>query len=308
MKRFFAAAATRVARAVSTAGVASATCVVGAAFVVAPLPPAAAVDVLPGDPGERTDLVVMHDDGRWTGSPGAQDPRPALSLAKLYLGYWVLLEGKPEDQGKVLRMIRTSSDAVAGELDAAYPEAINEVAELFELTNTYSGGFWGRSSTSPYDLARFITAIIDDPVAEPIIRGMANHAPFAEDGFKQDFGTDQMAGVIGSKFGWSDDRSGAFGSVSFGPSWVIAAMSYGDVDEHTNDVHDWIDQSEDDLIFNLDHEEAEERGLTDGTDRLQVWLSDYGRSEPVPAIRPIIPEDDTDGRDTEDADDRDADD
>ncbi len=85
-------------------------------------------------------------------------------------------------------------------------------------------------------------------------------------------------------------------------------MSYGDVDEHTNDVHDWIDQSEDDLIFNLDHEDAEERGLTDGTDRLQVWLSDYGRSEPVPTIRPIIPENDADDRDTEDADDRDADD
>nr|VDG62065.1 Uncharacterised protein [Streptococcus thermophilus] len=288
MKRFIAAAATRALETVQALRAVGAACVVGAAFVVAPLPPAAAVDVLPGDPGERTDLVVMHDDGRWTGSPGAQDPRPALSLAKLYLGYWVLLEGTTEEQGKVLRMMRTSSDAVAGELDAAYPDAINEVAEMFELTSTRSDGYWGRSLTSPYDLARFISAIIDDPAAEPIIRGMANHAPYAEDGFKQDFGTDQMAGVIGSKFGWSDDRAGAFGSVSFGPDWVIAAMSYGDVDEHTDDVHDWIDQSEDDLIFDLDREEAEKRGLTDGADRFLVWLGDRGRSEPVPTIRPLI--------------------
>lgn len=260
------------------------------ALSVAATPSAVAVDVIPGDPGERTDLVVYHSDGRWTGSPNAKEARPALSLSKLYLGYGVLLEGSAEDRAKVLRMVRTSSDALAGQLDSAYPEAINSVAEKFELTDTHSNGYWGQTATSPYDLARFISEIIDDPVAEPIIRGMANHAPYAEDGFKQDFGTDQMAGVIGSKFGWSDDRAGAFGSVSFGPGWVIAAMTYGDVDEHTDDVHAWIDQSEEDLLFDVDRDRAEKRGLTNGAHRFPVWLGERGRSEPVPAIRPVIPE------------------
>ena len=68
MKRFLAAATT-------TAGLLTALAV----------PQADAVDVIPGDPGERTDLAVYHADGHWTGSPNARESRPALSLAKLYL-------------------------------------------------------------------------------------------------------------------------------------------------------------------------------------------------------------------------------
>lgn len=242
--------------------------------------PAHAVDVIPGDPGERTDLAVYHDDGRWTGSPNAKQARPALSLVKLYLGYWILREGDTADKGKVLRMVRGSSDGLAVELDRKYPEAINEIAEEFELTGTVSTGYWGKSSTSPYDLARFISLIKDDPVAEPIIRAMANHAPYAEDGFKQDFGTDQMDGVIGSKFGWSDDRSGAFGSVSFGPDWVIAAMTYGDVDDHTDDVHEWIDQSPSSgLLFPADDGGARE---------MKYWLSERGKPQPRPTVAAVV--------------------
>lgn len=248
------------------------------ALPVAPFAPAAhAVDVIPGDPGDRTDLVVYHSDGHWTGSANARETRPALSLAKLYLGYYVLAHGNPEEQGKVMQMIRVSDDLIAMELDAEYPDAINEVAEEFELEGTYSSGYWGKSGTSPYDLAKFVSAIIDDPVAEPLIRGMANHAPYAQDGFKQDFGTDQLDGAIGSKFGWADDRESAFGSVTFGSDWVAAALSYGDVDEHTDDVHEWIDQSEDaPLSFGLDPDIVEELTSVNGADALTIWMSDQG--------------------------------
>ena len=128
-----------------------------------------------------------------------------------------------------------------------------------------------------YDLARFVTAILGDPVAEPLVRGMANHAPYAEDGFKQDFGTDQLDGAIGSKFGWADDLESAFGSVTFGPDWVAAAMSYGDVDEHTDDVHAWIDQAEKNpLSFGLSDATTESLTMPNGAAQLTIWMSDEG--------------------------------
>lgn len=261
MKRFLAAATTT-------------ACLLTALAV----PQADAVDVIPGDPGERTDLAVYHADGHWTGSPNARESRPALSLAKLYLGYYVLANGTPEERGKVLRMIRVSDDLLAVELDEKYPDAINDVAEDFELSGTYSAGYWGKSETTPYDLAKFVMAIMDDPVAEPLIRGMANHAPYAQDGLKQDFGTDQIDGAIGSKFGWADDRESAFGSVSFGPDWVVAAMSYGDIDEHTDDVHAWIDQSEKNrLSFGVDRDTIDALDIANGAESLTVWSSERVR-------------------------------
>lgn len=261
MKKFFAAA----------------TLTAGLLAVVHAAPQALAIDVIPGDPGERTDLVVFHSDGRWTGTPNARETRPALSLAKLYLGYYVLANGTPEEQGKVLRMIRVSDDLLAVELDSEYPDAINKVAEEFELEDTHSSGYWGKSGTSPYDLAKFVRAILDDPIAEPLVRGMANHAPYAQDGLKQDFGTDQLEGAIGSKFGWADDRESAFGSVSFGPNWVAAAMSYGDIDEHTDDVHEWVDQSErNPLSFGVEESTADTLTARNGAGELSIWMTDQG--------------------------------
>ena len=259
---------------------------VAACLLVALAPaPAVALDVLPGDPGERTDMAVYHDGGRWSGSPGAKDPRPALSLAKLYLGYWILHNGKTEDKGKVWRMVRASSDGLSVELDRKYPKAIDEVAKEFGLTSTVSAGYWGRSSTSPYDMAKFINLVKDDPVAEPMIRAMANHTLYAEDGFAQDFGTDRLNGVIGTKFGWSDDRSGAVASVSFGRDFAVAAMTYGDVDDHTEDVLEWIDQTEQSRrVFGRAGQVA---GTTGAAGEMPWWLGPRGQKRPVPTLRPV---------------------
>lgn len=204
---------------------------------------AEAIELADGEPdSDRTTLAVLHTPEDWRGLPNAHEPRPALSLAKLHLGYWVLLHGTAEEKGKVVRMTQTSSDALAVELDENHPHAVDKVAELFGLEDTSSDGYWGRAETSAYDMARFVYELLDDPVAEPLLRGMAEHAPYAEDGFKQDFGTDQMPGVIGSKFGWTDDLTTAFASVSFGPDFVVAAFTFGDVDEHTDDIHAWVDK------------------------------------------------------------------
>ena len=177
--------------------------------------------------------AVVRQDGSVHGSHDADAPYPALSLVKLYLGYWVLRNGAPEDAARVEHMIRVSDDRVASDLDRKYPQAIDEVARQFGLTATARRGYWGQSTTSASDVARFVHSIQHDPVAAPIIRGMRTVAPVAADGFPQHFGTALLPGAQGSKFGWSDDRVSATASVSFGDGWTAAAMTYGDTRANT---------------------------------------------------------------------------
>lgn len=189
--------------------------------------------------------AVVWDDGTTTGSPDLDAPRPSLSLAKLYLGYWVAYHGAPGDQAKVEQMIRFSDDAVASALDVRYPQAIDEIARDFGLTATVRHGRWGATTTSAHDVARFIHEIQPDPVAFPILDGMRTASPVAADGFHQDYGTSRLPGAEGTKFGWSDDRRSATGTVSFGEGyghgWTAAALTYGDAGANTaealRDIH-----------------------------------------------------------------------
>lgn len=204
-------------------------------------PAAEAMDVKPGAAGGRTAVAVYHPNGSWTGSPDAHQARPALSLSKLYLGYWVLRHGHPGDKAQVEHMIRVSSDGVAAQLDRKYPHAIDAVARDFGLQNTARRGRWGNTATSAYDVAKFVSMIRNDPVAFPIIQGMRTAAPFAQDGFPQDYGTSRLPGAEGTKFGWSDDRSSYTATVSFGPGWTAAAMTVGDKGANTHDALALID-------------------------------------------------------------------
>lgn len=157
-------------------------------------PAAHAVDVKRGAPGGRTAVAVYHPDGSWTGSLDAHQPRAALSLSKLYLGYWVLQHGAPVDKAQVEHMIRVSPDSIAAHLDRRYPQAIDAVARQFGLTNTARRGRWGNTATSAYDAAKFVERIRRDPLAAPIIRGMRTASPIAQDGFRQDYGTSRLPG------------------------------------------------------------------------------------------------------------------
>lgn len=195
----------------------------GALGVAVPMPAAAST-------------AVVWDNGTTTGSPDAYAPRPALSLSKLYLGYWVLHHGAPEDKAKVEQMIRYSDDGIAFQLDRRYPNAIDDVARQFDLPATNRRGHWGNATTSANDVARFVQAIRFDPVAEPIMRGMRDAAPIAADGFHQDYGTSRLPGAQGTKFGWSDDRRSATGTVSFGDRWSASALTYGDARANTNEA------------------------------------------------------------------------
>ena len=188
----------------------------------------------------RTAIAVYHPDGRWTGSPDALEPRPALSLAKLYLGYYVLYHGTDEERDLVKDMIRVSNNSYAERLDEAYPQAIGEIASEFGLPDTDRNGGWGRTTTSPYDVAKFIASIVWDPRAEPLLDGMKNVPDTADDGFRQIFGTAKLDHVEGFKTGWSNDEKSQTGSVAYGEVddhlWVAAALTNGDAYDNTTDA------------------------------------------------------------------------
>ena len=223
---------------------------VGAALLVASLSfPLSAYHVDPSYNRDRTGLAVVHPDGRVSISPKAEEARPALSLAKLYLGYYVLYNGTKAEKKQVEEMIASSDDGIASRLDAKFPEAIDEIAKDFDLKQTARGVSWGKSQTSARDLATFIASIVWDPAAKPLFAGMEKQSAVASDGFIQGFGTARLKRVKGSKMGWSDDRESATGSVSWGEigkeTWAVAALTYGTAYENTVDTNVGINQVND---------------------------------------------------------------
>ena len=86
--------------------------------------------------------------------------------------------------------------------------------------------------TSTYDAVSFIAQLIEQDPTHPILVAMAEADPVAADGYGQDFGTSVLPGVIGTKWGWSDDRD-LHSSVSFGENFVVAAAVTGTADDLT---------------------------------------------------------------------------
>ncbi|GGG70987.1 hypothetical protein [Corynebacterium pelargi] len=213
-----------------------ASLVLAAALPFAAAPMAQALEVPINGVPDRTQITVDTPIGVRAATPNADQSRPALSLSKLYLGYWVLHHGAAEDKAKVETMIRFSDDRIATELDRKYPQAIPEVIAQFGLGQTHYNGFWGNTTTSTNDMARFLQAIALDPVAWPLINGMRTAAPVAADGYRQDYGTATLPGIWATKFGWSDDRQSVHASASFGPGFVVAANTFGPAAQLTQDV------------------------------------------------------------------------
>lgn len=180
-------------------------------------------------------MTMRYADGNTVSTGNSHESRPALSLAKLYLGMWVLKYGAPEDKARVENMIRFSEDGTASDLERKYPHFIPSIIGEYQLGETHHNGYWGNTSTSTEDLTRFIAAISGDPVAVPIMKGMTTAAPVASDGYRQDFGTARIPGIIGTKFGWSDDHH-VHASASFGPGYSVAANTYGSPADLTADV------------------------------------------------------------------------
>lgn len=213
------------------------------AFAVFIAPNASAISVRGDAASPRSAVAVVHAGGAVEASRNGWEPRPALSLSKLYLGYWVLYHGAPQYRALVGEMVRTSNDGIASVLDATYPQAIDAIARDFKLSATQRRGNWGLTSTSAVDVARFVQAIRHDPVATPLLRGMANAAPIAADGFPQNYGTSRLPGVQGTKFGWADDRRSSTATVSYGNGFAVAVLTYGDAHANTVDAQRGVDTS-----------------------------------------------------------------
>lgn len=213
--------------------------------LTATLVAAPAAQALTFDPAKvppRTQMTVRYADGNVASTPNSHESRPALSLVKLYLGMWLLKYGAPEDKARAEHMIRFSEDGAASDLERKYPQAIPGIISEYQLGETHHNGYWGQTTTSTEDLARFLGAISTDPVAAPIMKGMNTAAPAASDGYRQDFGTAQIPGILGTKFGWSDDRQ-VHATASFGPGYTVAANTYGSPGDLTADVLGAVDVS-----------------------------------------------------------------
>lgn len=184
----------------------------------------------------RTAFSVRTPIGGW-GTGNEFETRTALSLAKLYLADYVVRhgDGDPADLAAAERMIRFSDDGAADTLGAKYPQAIDAIATEFGLAQT-GGGYWGTSTTSTADLATFLAAKQATDPGSPILVWMTTAGDTAADGTPQDWGTADLPGVLGTKWGWSDFGTPEVASASFGPGFGVAAHTRGSTGEHTSDV------------------------------------------------------------------------
>lgn len=191
-------------------------------------------EFLKGDEDHSISYIRLHD-GMYMGSAAEHDPRPALSLIKLYIATYVIEQGEYEDKFEALGMIASSSDKSAEELFKKYPDSIDRIAKGYHLESTKAGEKWGYSETSTYDVASFISQLIKRDETHPVLVAMSHADPVSEDGYDQDYGTAKLSNVVGSKWGWSNDKS-INSSVSFGKNFVAAASINGSADDLTDYV------------------------------------------------------------------------
>lgn len=181
--------------------------------------------------GSQVSYLSLDDDFR-TGTATERFARPALSLSKLYIADYVLERGTVEEKFLAVDMVSSSSDASAQELFEKYPEAIDATADKYGLLSTRGADRWGYSVTSTFDVVKFVSALLQDDPTSPILVAMAASDEVAADGYAQNWGTDVLAGVYGTKWGWSDDYQ-LHSSVSFGEDFVVAAAVTGDAEDLT---------------------------------------------------------------------------
>lgn len=183
-------------------------------------------------------------DGYHTGTATERFARPALSLIKLYIADYVIKHGTMKEKYEALNMVRSSNDAYAEELYSRYPDSIEETAKEYGLYSTRGDEMWGYSVTSTYDVVKFISELIKEDPTNPILVAMADANPVAADGYQQNFGTSVLPGVIGTKWGWSNDLA-LHSSVSFGEDFVVAAAVTGSASDLTSLVKEQLGDMKD---------------------------------------------------------------
>lgn len=189
------------------------------------------------DAPSRTQITLIHpQSGKVWETDNADEPFPALSLVKLLIAEYVYEHGDAKDRDAASQMLRTSNDAIATQVYTRYPGSIRRIANEYQLSNTVGAPHWGNSRTTTSDIASFLAAKHRQDSTGPLMTVLRQAASVAADGYRQDYGTARLPGVQGSKWGWSDDRSSAHFSASFGSDFVVAAATYGSAQQLTNDV------------------------------------------------------------------------
>ncbi|KAA0016322.1 hypothetical protein [Antrihabitans cavernicola] len=214
--------------------------VAGIAIAAAPVAQAAPnpVDNLSTVPGRTSLSFDFSPLNVRVGTPNSTEARSGLSTVKLYIADYALRhgDGSASDRDLAQRMIQLSDDNAAQQLDAKYPNALDADAAEYHLTSTHRGSFWGDSVTSTADTVTFLEAKKATDPMSPILGWMATANPVAADGTHQDWGTAHLPGVIGTKWGWSDEGSPEVASASFGPDFSVAAQTEGSAADETADV------------------------------------------------------------------------
>ncbi|TNL99286.1 hypothetical protein [Corynebacterium tapiri] len=156
---------------------------------------------------------------------------------KMYIADFVFRVGSPEDVAAAATMLRNSDDRIATDLYRKYPASITDTASRYGLTDTKSAPHWGNSTTSTYDSVKFLEAKKRENPGDLVLINLAQASPRAADGYRQDFGTAHLPGVIGTKFGWSDDHRSYHATASYGVDFSVAAQINGTADQLTETAH-----------------------------------------------------------------------
>lgn len=174
-----------------------------------------------------TQISFAHSPtGFRAGTVNEHESRAGVSIVKLYLAEYVFRYGDPADHADATEMIRASNDGIADRLHAKYPQAISTIADEFGLTDTHVAGYWGNGTTSTHDMVTYLETKKRTDPNSPVLAAMSSAYDTAADGYAQNYGTALLAGVVGTKWGWSDDRS-FNASASFGPDFSVGASTYG---------------------------------------------------------------------------------
>lgn len=231
------------------------------------------------DINRRTQMAVSYEPvGVAYSSQSSQRPLPALSLIKLYIGQYVLEYGAPGDAEQVGSMISRSDDDVAAGFYQRYPESVDTIASEYGLFNTSSGAKWGVSRTTAEDVVSFISQLrMRDPHSK-VLEAMRHWSPVAADGYRQSFGLAGLPGAEGAKMGWSNGRSW-HSSVVFGPGFVMAAITEGRKNDHTEDVAAGIASVEYEDLIKSGREKGVKAGGKATRDTSKARAADTGLRE-----------------------------
>ncbi|WP_295625092.1 hypothetical protein [uncultured Corynebacterium sp.] len=168
--------------------------------------------------------------------------RPCLSICKIFIADHVFRHGTAADKKLAVEMLKTSDDDITTGLYRRYPKSTNEVAERYGLDDTTGASRWGKSKTTMHDVTTFLAAKVKAQAAsgtkDPVLAALADPALIAADGYVQNYGTDVLPGVIGTKWGWSDKNAAMHATASYGDDFVVALNVLGDPDDATDAARD----------------------------------------------------------------------